>query len=70
MEFYNYDTLEIESVNISDLTESSGLPYIPDAWPYLKALYSQLINEGYDVAEALLFVLVQHVSNGSHFTDV
>ena len=70
MEFYNYDTLETESVDISDLTESNGLSYIPDAWPFLKALYSHLINAGYDVAEALLFVLLQHVTNGSNYKDV
>ena len=70
MELYNYDTHKTESVDIADLTESNGLSYIPDAWPDLKALYSQLIKGGYDVAEALLFVFVQHVSNGTNFKAV
>ena len=36
MEFYNYDTLETESVDIADLTESNVLFYIP-AWKSDKA---------------------------------
>jgi hypothetical protein len=67
MELYNYDTQETESIEVSDLTESQGMSYIPDAWPDLKLLYRHHIDAGHTVAESLLFVFLQHISNGSNY---
>jgi hypothetical protein len=56
IELYSYDTQETVRIEISDLTESTAISFIPLKYPELRELYKSRIDSGDTVAEALCYV--------------
>ena len=55
MNMYNFDTRNTESIDLSVLTESQGMCYLPDTWPEVKEIYKSRIDSGDTVGGALIY---------------